>query len=187
MNCDICVILGDDWLLCLLIQACGLPLCIPERHLIAAVVVCRRTPEIRFRYGFDQLPACVHVGHQTLSALVKQRLKMHAAHADIVGAVGNLKHLWFQYLLFGNIAAITYTLDGVHTLSEGNLMPALCPDGVIGQHEAHCHDILTAPHRLPRFLAAPRCHIAKYGQLIHLGGERRHVCDNRCFCKLLTL
>ena len=103
------------------IHAGDLPLGIPARHIISAVVIGRRTPEVGLRDRLKHLFAGEFIRYKPAVQEREQYLKVSASDADVVCASDH--------------GEVLRTGDGgsgdlIHILAEGYLVSAGCPDSI---------------------------------------------------------
>ena len=117
------------------IHRSNLPLAVTHRHQASAVIVDRRTPEVRFRNHFDHLNAAVTVRYESAVQIGEHHIEILAAHTKIMVGTDHFK--------FRRFFCFRWCFHFINTLSECNFMAALAPYGIFFQAEGNGHRILS--------------------------------------------
>ena len=116
------------------IHRSNLPLAVTHRHQASAVIVDRRTPEVRFRNHFDHLNAAVTVRYESAVQIGEHHIEILAAHTKIMVGTDHFK--------FRRFFCFRWCFHFINTLSECNFMAALAPYVIFFQAEGNGHRIL---------------------------------------------
>ena len=133
-----------------------LPLAIARGHLAAVVVVGRRAPEVGHWDGAQQLLPAIAVGDEAVAQRGEQHVEVLARHAEVQPAADEAQRL---------VPACVRLRRGdrVDALTEGDLMPALRPGGILAQAEGDGYSVLA------------RLRLHREGQVIDGLAQRRHI------------
>ena len=142
------------------IHRCNLPLAVTHRHQASAVVVDRRTPEVRLRNHLDHLDTAVTVGYESAVQVGEHHIEVLTAHTKVMVGTNHFK--------FRRFFCFCRCFHFVNTLSESDFMAAFSPYRILFQTEGNGHCVLAR-----KGLYGNRKFCCFFGKRLH-GNFHRH-------------
>ena len=108
------------------IHTADLPLCIPLRHIVPAVIIIRCPPEVRHRNCFNHFFPVIFIRGKSRFDGGKLSRESFSSYSDVPFAIHHCQRC---------LAAVASDRPFENSLSKGHFMSALCPECTLSQHK----------------------------------------------------